>query len=87
MSSVQGELDGINQYLRDNDFMLNEARDLYSRWQQLTFEDKRSIVELIVKDIIVAKDEIEINLFYAPTGNLSHHPLLKGGERGNYPSC
>jgi len=87
MSSVQGELDGINQYLRDNDFMLNEARDLYSRWQQLTFEDKRSIVELIVKDIIVAKDEIEINLFYAPTGNLSRHPLLKGGEMGNYPSC
>ncbi len=87
VSGVQGELDGINQYLRDNDFMLNEAKDLYSRWQLLTFEDKRSIVELIVKDIVVAKDEIEINLFYAPTANLSRHPLLKGGEMGNYPSC
>lgn len=84
MSEVQGELDALNQYMRDNEFMLNEARDLYSKWKVMDFEGKRSIVDLIVKDIIVGKDEIDINLLYSPTSVPTHHPLLKGGKKGNY---
>jgi len=83
--SIQGELDILSQHLRNNDYMLDEARDLHSRWEGLSFEDKRRIVELIVQDIIIGSDEMEINLLCSPSSIPTPHPLLKGGKRGNYP--
>ncbi len=85
MAGVQGELDALRGYLRDNDIMLNETRNLHSKWFDLGFDDKKSIIDLIVKDIIVGKDDIAINLLYSPQLIPTHHPLLKGSERGNYP--
>jgi len=54
------------QYL-SKDEILTEARDLYSRWDELSAEDKRRIVETIVQKIQVNRDEIEIELCYLPS--------------------
>jgi site-specific DNA recombinase len=45
-----------------------EARDLSVRWDNLSFEDKRQIVEAITDRIIVGKEDVEIFLLYLPAG-------------------
>jgi site-specific DNA recombinase len=47
----------------------SEARDLWSRWDNLPLEDKRQVVEEITDRIIVGKDDVEIRLLYLPFGN------------------
>lgn len=46
--------------------IVSEARDLYVRWPKLPVEEKRRVVEAITERIVIGKDEIEINLYYAP---------------------
>jgi hypothetical protein len=43
-----------------------EARELHSRWPKMNTEERRKIVELLVKDITVGRGEISLNLWYAP---------------------
>jgi site-specific DNA recombinase len=63
---LQGETDFLRIQYLSSDEILSEARDLYSRWEQLTFEEKRQIVEAIVERIIIGDDEVEIHLSYLP---------------------
>jgi len=85
VAEMESELTNLNQYILDSDQILDETKDLHSRWEHLTFEDKRSIVELIVQDIIVGTEEIEINLLCSQSAMFSHHPLLKGGKKVKNP--
>jgi site-specific DNA recombinase len=55
--------------------VITGARDLYGRWNSLSFEEKRAIVETIVEEIVIG-DEIEINLSYLPS-------RPRGGGSGN----
>ncbi|HST36969.1 MAG TPA: ATP-binding protein, partial [Allosphingosinicella sp.] len=48
---------------------LEEARDLWSRWETLPLEDKRQIVETITDRIIVGRDDVEIRLLHIPFGS------------------
>jgi site-specific DNA recombinase len=64
---VQAEIDFLRIQYLSSDQILNEARDLYSRWPMLTFEEKIKIIENITDKIIVGKDDITINLCYLPT--------------------
>jgi site-specific DNA recombinase len=43
-----------------------EAGTLYSRWTELSFEERREIVERAVKVIVVGKEEVTIRLSYDP---------------------
>jgi hypothetical protein len=43
-----------------------EANDLYARWPKMNLEDRRRIVELLVKDIKIGRGEISLNLYYLP---------------------
>ena len=45
----------------------SQARNLYDYWQTMQPEEKREIVEVITDKIIVAKDEITINITYSPS--------------------
>jgi len=63
---VQAEIDFLRIQYLSSDQILNEARDLYSRWPMLTFEEKTKIIENITDKIIVGKDDITINLCYLP---------------------
>ncbi|MCB0537036.1 MAG: recombinase family protein, partial [Bacteroidetes bacterium] len=43
--------------------ILEEAKNLYERWDTLSHQQKRTIIEIITEKIIVGNDEIEINLY------------------------
>jgi site-specific DNA recombinase len=64
---VQGEIDFLKIQYLSSDEVLTEARDLYSRWPDLAFEEKRQIVENIVEKITVGKDEVAIDLCCLPS--------------------
>ena len=82
--AIQAELDvmKINQ-LSEEEIILG-ARDLYERWPKLPDEEKRHIIEAITEKILVGKDEVEINLYYAPPAPPSGHsdktPNKSGGN-------
>jgi site-specific DNA recombinase len=64
---LQAEVDYLKIQYLSKDEVLAEARDLYSRWPALTPEEKRQIVEAIVEQVVVGKDEVAIHLSYLPT--------------------
>lgn len=49
-----------------SDQVVTEARDLYSRWKELSREERRRIVESVTERITVGKDEVSIDLLYLP---------------------
>ncbi len=64
---IQGEIDFLKIQYLSSDEIFSNAKDLYSRWPQLSYEEKRSIVETITENIQVSSDEVAINLCYLPT--------------------
>jgi site-specific DNA recombinase len=63
---VAGELDFQRLQLLSSDEVLSEARDLYSRWPTLVFEERQQIVEGITDRIVISDNEITIQLAYLP---------------------
>jgi len=64
---LQGEVDFLKIEYLSSGQVISEARDLYSRWPELNFEEKRKIVENIVEKILIGKDEVQIDLCYLPS--------------------
>lgn len=64
--ATQAEIDVLKIAHLSQEEVITEARDLYTRWQTLPYEERRRIVETITERIVVSDGEIEINLFYAP---------------------
>lgn len=50
--------------------VVDEARQLYSRWPKLPKENKRKIVESIVEKITIGDREIDITLSYLPSSEV-----------------
>ncbi|HTG36518.1 MAG TPA: recombinase family protein [Thermoanaerobaculia bacterium] len=74
---LQGEIDFLTiQQLSAADFA-TEAGSLYVRWPELSFDERREIVERVVERIVVGSGEIEINLFYEPPSIAPPHPPPK----------
>ncbi|MBN1549948.1 hypothetical protein JW979_00705, partial [bacterium] len=67
MPELQGEIDFLRIQYLSSDEILHEARDLYSRWKQLSFDEKKKIIETITEKITIGKGDIEINLCYIPS--------------------
>ncbi|NLS80002.1 MAG: recombinase family protein [Chloroflexi bacterium] len=65
--AVQSEIDFLRIQYLSSDEILSEAQDLHARWPQLTYADKRKIIENVVENIIIGQDDISINLSYLPT--------------------
>jgi DNA-binding transcriptional regulator YiaG len=63
---LQGEVDFMKIQLLSRNEVLSGARDLHARWPQLSPEEKRQIVEAVVEEIRVGKEEVEIDLAYFP---------------------
>lgn len=78
--TLEGEIDYLRIKLRSSDQVLAEARDLYSRWPQMSFEDKRRIVELITKKIVVGNGEVTIHLYYLPSASHLDSSESSGSE-------
>jgi site-specific DNA recombinase len=66
MPRLQGEVDFLKIEALSRDEVLSGAQDLASRWPLLAFEEKRAIVEQVVEQVIVGKEDIEIRLLYVP---------------------
>jgi site-specific DNA recombinase len=64
--TLQGEIDFLKIQYLSNDQVLNEAKNLYSNWKNLTSEEKRKIIESITDKIIIAQEEITIKLCSLP---------------------
>jgi len=78
---LQGEIDFLKIQYVSKDEVLNEAKDLYSRWQQLSAEEKRKIVESITETIIVGTEDVTINLCYLPSPASTSPELMAAGQR------
>jgi hypothetical protein len=44
--------------------LASQASSLYEHWQTMQGQEKREIVEIITDQMIIAKDEITINLCF-----------------------
>lgn len=75
LPALQAELDVLKISHLSQEEIVAEARDLYSRWPTLPYEERRRIVETITERIVIGKGEVEISLFYAP-------PASSGGGGG-----
>lgn len=67
LPALQAELDVLRIGHLSHEEIVSEARDLYGRWPELPFDERRRIVEAITEQIVVGVGEVEITLFYAPT--------------------
>jgi site-specific DNA recombinase len=63
---LAGEIDFLTIRRLSSSEVLSEAQSLYSRWGGLAFGKKREIVESIVEQVVVGKEDVEINLAYLP---------------------
>src|SRR5450759_243584 len=71
--AIQAELDVMKISQLSEEEIIFGAKDLYERWPKLPNEEKRRIIEAITEKIIVGKDEVDINLYYAPPAPPSGH--------------
>jgi len=80
---LQAEADILRINLVSSDENLHRAVELYGSWSELSFQEKRSIVEAIVSRIEVGKGEIDITLLYLPTSKdvAKEHRNFRGSWR------
>lgn len=75
---LQAEIDFLKIQHLSSDQMFHDARDLYTRWPDLSKEEKRGIIEHITEQIVVTDDEVTITLAYLPA-----HSELIANEQQN----
>jgi hypothetical protein len=64
---LEAEVDILKVNTLSAEEIAKQASNLYNHWQTMQPEEKREIIEVITDKITVGKDEITINLSYAPS--------------------
>lgn len=64
---LQAEIDIMKISYLSSEEIVSEARDLYSRWLSIPFEERRAIVETITNRIEIGEDGVAIELYYMPS--------------------
>ncbi|TGY88229.1 recombinase family protein [Marinicauda algicola] len=77
IASLEGEIAALEVTGASSEDVIQSAQDLYSRWDDLSYEQKRSVIETIVEEIVIGEQEIAIHLHYVP------HPSPPSGDDGN----
>ena len=67
LPELQAEVDFLKIQYASSDVILTDAKNLYDRWPDLPFEEKRTIIETITEKITVGTEDISIKLSYLPT--------------------
>jgi site-specific DNA recombinase len=78
---LQGEIDFMAIQLISKEEVVSEAQNLYGRWNTLTFEEKRSIVESLLDRVTVGKDSVTIDLA-SPPDSLANRNNLGTNQQG-----
>ncbi|MBI2755068.1 MAG: recombinase family protein [Betaproteobacteria bacterium] len=86
LPAAQAELDVLRIGQLSEEEVLRDARDLYTRWPELPFDEKRRIVETITERITIGEDEVEINLLYTPPPSSDSGGGSASGSGGNTAS-
>jgi site-specific DNA recombinase len=63
---LQAELDVLRITAASREEILEEARDLTTRWNDLPEEEKRQVVEAITERIVIGPEDVEISLLHLP---------------------
>jgi site-specific DNA recombinase len=77
LPELEAEIDFLKIQSLSADTVLNEAKDLYNRWPDMRFEEKRSVVEVITQKIVIDKQTVNVALSYLPQ---PHHFLQNPGK-------
>ncbi len=63
---LQADIDLMKVDGMSESAIMAEAMDLHSRWQHMQSNERRRIVELLVRTIVIGKDEVTFNICYIP---------------------
>jgi site-specific DNA recombinase len=66
IAELQSTIDSLSVNSLSSDQVLHDAKNLHKQWGNFSQEEKKNIIETVVKNIIVGKDDIEIELAYLP---------------------
>jgi len=66
IAEVQSSIDSLSVHSLSSDQVLHDAKNLYTQWNTFTKEDKKNIIETVVKNITIGAEDIEIELAYLP---------------------
>jgi len=77
VAGLEGHIAALKVADASSDEIIAGARDLYGRWDKLTFDDKRRIIESITDEIIVGDRDIQIHLHYVPDSLESGEDMQK----------
>jgi site-specific DNA recombinase len=80
---LEAEIDVWSIQLLSSDSVMREITTLYDQWETLAFEQKRNIVETIVSDIEIGKEDITITLAYVPAVP-ANAKKPSHGDKGSY---
>jgi len=71
-------IDGLS-----SEYIMAEAEDLKHAWPDMSVAERRNVVELLVKKIVVGKDEIDISLCYVPSFKemANRQRMVRGSSR------
>ena len=70
--ALQAEIDFVKIEYMNSDVIINEAQNLYDRWNTLGDFAKREIAEQITDRITIGGDEIKIKFSYNPVYFRNH---------------
>ena len=61
---IEGEMLALKQNEESSKYLFSEAQNLYNKWDKLSRDEKRNIIESITDSIIIDNEDIIINLKY-----------------------
>lgn len=64
---AQAEVDLLKFDGLTAEHIMSEAQDLHARWPKMNTDERRKIVEYMVKDITIGDGEVTFNLCYSPS--------------------
>jgi len=83
ISELERDISFDNVAEKSTNEVLELARNLFEKWEHLTHEQKREVIETITEKIIIGKEEIDINL-YKILPDSESHPFLEFQTNGQH---
>lgn len=84
---LAGELDFLKLSYLSGEEVVSEGQHLYTRWPDLTPEEKRSVIETITERVVIDRNEVTLSLSYVPSStspkdavNSAHSPSAATGS-------